>query len=125
LCRQWRGDEKRAGGQHRHALVALHTELSDRLARAREPFVFEPSVAAVPSVEMPASPEVPRRSSGASRPIAAMIAATIVLIALVPSLMRARRTAAGDDGSLIVAGIESPSRAADDVWLEAGLPRAS
>src|SRR5437868_7983966 len=54
----------------------------------------------------------------------AAAATAIALLAFIPVLSHARRdVTAAEAAELIVAGIESPSRAPDDVWLESGLPR--
>lgn len=91
-------------------VLALHAELSDRLARAREPIIVEHNAAISSPAEVPGAPETRRLTPRVSRPIIAAAAVTVIALVLLPFMRRARPADAGTDSAqLVVAGIESPS----------------
>jgi DNA-binding SARP family transcriptional activator/tetratricopeptide (TPR) repeat protein len=133
----------------RHAALLLHdydetpapaartvcVELSDRLAASSEAIVVEkgprPTPTPIGSVGSPqprfdAEPthHDSRPSRLRSRWLAIGAVAGIAAITLASVSLRSRLGAGSvDQPDLVVAGIESPSPAAEDKWLESGLPR--
>lgn len=114
------------------AALALAIELRERLARSRDPARTEEertptwrSDAAPATVVQNTTDSSERRRRPVRLSFSLTAAATaIVLLILIPVLSHARRgETTSEAADLIVAGIESPSRASDDVWLESGLPR--
>jgi DNA-binding SARP family transcriptional activator/tetratricopeptide (TPR) repeat protein len=114
------------------AAQALSLELSDRLARAREPAMVEQGTRATPTTEAPraaapmdslTSSEVPLKARHASRRTVAAAGAALLLLPVILLALRSRRHETAVEGTVMVAAIESPSRDPNDAWLEAGLPR--
>jgi DNA-binding SARP family transcriptional activator/tetratricopeptide (TPR) repeat protein len=114
------------------AAQELCAELSDRLARTHEPADVELKVVNSASTDSrpisapapPARGQPRQRMLRAAWPTIAIAGGVFLALAITAFLVRADRgPPVPGSADLVVAGIESPSRGGDDVWLEAGLPR--
>ena len=120
---------------HRHAAVlanrydetpaaaarTVNDSLSARLAEVPAPPVAVDEQGAVPaSAYRPDTPEPARPSR---RKALAATAAMLLLLATAAVLLFRPPANSSGSADLLVAGIESPSRAPEDGWLEDGLPR--